>query len=73
MDKKCAMHTHHSPAATEWNALAANNVMQQQTEPFHHCRGGAFVGLRAVYVGKTSLALVVSEKHCLAAYVRRKC
>jgi len=24
-------------AATEWNALAANNVMQQQKGPFRHC------------------------------------
>jgi len=26
-------------AAMEWNALAADNVMQQQTGPFHRCRG----------------------------------
>jgi len=25
------------PAATEWNSLAANNVIQQQTGPFCHC------------------------------------
>jgi len=27
-DKNCAVHTHHSPAATEWNMLTANVVMQ---------------------------------------------
>ena len=32
--------THYpSPAATEWNALAANNVNQQQTGSFRRCRG----------------------------------
>jgi len=27
------------PAATEWNAVAVNNVMQQQTGPFRRCPG----------------------------------
>ena len=27
------------PGATEWNALAANNVMHQQTGPFRRCWG----------------------------------
>jgi len=52
------------------NALAANNVMQQQTEPFRRCRGVMGVqrqrGRSVIYVpacvrvmiGKTSLALV---------------
>jgi len=38
------------PAATEWNALAANNIIQQQqTGPFHHA-GDDFGGLRVVCV-----------------------
>jgi len=27
------------PAASEWNALAANDVTQQRTAPFRRCRG----------------------------------
>jgi len=43
----CALPSH--PAAMEWNALAANIVMQQQTGPFHCCwEGGDFGGLSAV-------------------------
>jgi len=38
-DKKHAVHSHHPLAATEWNALTANNVMQQQTAPLCHCQG----------------------------------
>jgi len=38
------------PAATEWKALAANNVMQQQAEPFPRYRMGDFGGMRAIYV-----------------------
>jgi len=30
---------HHPSAATEWNALAANDVTQWQTGPFRRCRG----------------------------------
>jgi len=36
-------------SAMEWNTLAANNVTQQQMEPFHCCQDD-FGGLRAVYV-----------------------
>ena len=49
-------HSHHPTAETEWNALAANNVMQMQTGPSHEKRGC----VRAVYVCKTSSALVLS-------------
>jgi len=38
-DKKCTVHSCHPPAVTEWNALAANNVMRLQKGPFHCCRG----------------------------------
>jgi len=48
-----------TPAATEWNMLTANNVMQQQMGPFCHFRGCDFGDLRAVYVWWTSLAIVV--------------
>jgi len=48
-DKKRAVHSHHSPAATEWNTLAANDVTQQKTGQFRRCRGW-FWGLRAVCV-----------------------
>ena len=30
---KGTMHSRHPPAATEWNAFAANNVTHQQTIP----------------------------------------
>ena len=36
--QKCAVHSHYPPAATEWNALAANSVIQQHTGPFRRCR-----------------------------------
>jgi len=36
--QKRAVHSHHPLAATEWNAHAANNVIQQQTAPFHRCQ-----------------------------------
>jgi len=36
---KNTMHSHHPPAATEWNTLAANNVTHQQKGPFRRCRG----------------------------------
>jgi len=44
------------------NALAANNIIQQQTEPFRRCRGmmGVYSGnLRAVYVWKSVFDLAV--------------
>ena len=44
--------SHHPSAATEWNALAAHNVMRHQTEPFRRYRGGDFGGLRAVCLWK---------------------
>jgi len=37
--QKHAVHSHHPLIATAWNALSANNVMQQQTGPFRRCRG----------------------------------
>ena len=46
------------PAVTEWNALAANVVMQQQTGPFLCCRGCDFGSLCVFMFGKISLALV---------------
>jgi len=49
---RCALPS--PPAATEWNALAANDVIQQQTGPASVNAGvtglGDFGGLRAVYV-----------------------
>jgi len=38
MDKN-ALCTPITTAATEWNAMAANNAMQQQTGPFRRCLG----------------------------------
>ena len=38
-EKQRAMNSRHSPAVCEWYALAANNVKQQYTGPFHRCRG----------------------------------
>jgi len=47
------------PAATEWNALPGNNVMQQQTGPFRRCRGRLISAACVRFMfGKTSLALV---------------
>jgi len=44
------------PAVTKWNALAANNVMQQQTGPFRCCWGGVISAacVQSVF-GKTAL------------------
>jgi len=39
----------HPSAVTEWNALAANNIMQQQVGPFRQCQRN-FGSLRPVYV-----------------------
>jgi len=39
-NKKRTVHCHHPPTATEWNALAANNVAHQQTAPFRRCWWG---------------------------------
>jgi len=36
----------------EWNALAANIVILQQTGPFRRCPWGDFAGLRAVSLVK---------------------
>jgi len=61
-DKKRAVHSHHPPAATEWNELSENNFMQQQqTEPFCWCQGGGAISAACVrfIFGKTSLALVL--------------
>jgi len=59
-DKKCAVHSHHPLAATEWNALAANDVTQQQTGPFHRCRRVISGACMQFMFGKTPLALVVN-------------
>jgi len=53
---RCALPS--PPAATEWNALAANNVMQQQSEPLRRCREVISAGCVRFMFGKTSLALV---------------
>jgi len=45
-------------AATKWNALAANNVIQQQMGPFRRCRGVISAACVWFMFGKTSLALV---------------
>jgi len=45
------VHSNHPLAATEWNALAADSVIQQQTGPFRRCRGrGDFAVLRVDYL-----------------------
>ena len=55
--KKYAMRSHHPPAATEWNALTANNVMRQQMGPFRCYWGGVIsAGCMHFMFGKTSLA-----------------
>ena len=67
------------PAAMEWNALAANNIMQQQTGPFRRCQGSFRRPVCSLF-GKTSLAVVclllllsppllvlVLFQHCLLA------
>ena len=46
-----------TPAATEWNALAAINVVQQQTAPCCHYRGISADCVRCMF-SKTPLALV---------------
>jgi len=46
------------PTATEWNALAANNVINQQTGPFRRCQGVISAFCVQFVFGKTSLALV---------------
>jgi len=40
------------PAVTEWNALAANDIMQMQMAPFRRCREGGVISasLHAAYV-----------------------
>ena len=47
------------PPAYDWYALTANNIKQQRTGPFHRCWGCISGGLCAVYVYKTSLAVVL--------------
>jgi len=46
------------PSATEWNALAENNVTQQQMAPFRRCRGVISAACVRFMFVKTSLALV---------------
>jgi len=53
-----ALYSHHSPAATEWNALTTNTIIQQQTGPFHRCRG--VISPAYSLFSKTSLALFVA-------------
>jgi len=55
-DKKRAVHSRHLPAATEWNALAENNVTHQQTGPFRPCWGAISAACGRCMFGKTSLA-----------------
>ena len=50
-----------TPTVTEWNALAENNVMQQQMVPFRCCQGMILVASMQFMFGKTSLVLVHSE------------
>jgi len=42
---RCALPS--PPIVTEWNALAENNVMQEQTGPFRRCRS---VVISAIFV-----------------------
>jgi len=57
--QKCVLHCHHPSVATEWNALATNDVTHWPTGPFGSCRG-YFRGLACGVFGKTSLALVMA-------------
>jgi len=51
---RCALRS--TPAATKWNALAENDVIQQRTAPFRRCREGVIspACVRSMF-GKTSL------------------
>jgi len=60
-NKKCTVQSHHPPAATEWNMLAADDVTQQKVGPFRCCLEGWFWGPACGLFGKTSFALVY---HC---------
>jgi len=48
----CALLSPPPQAATEWNALAANNVIQQQTWPVHRCGEGVISAalIRSMFV-----------------------
>ena len=52
--QKCTVHSHHPLAATEWNALAANNGIQQQTGPFCRRQGVISAACMHFVFGKTS-------------------
>jgi len=52
----------------EWNALAAHNVMQQQTGPFCCCRRVILAACVQFMFGKTSLALVSVYIYFLILY-----
>ena len=47
--QKVARHSHHPPAVTEWNKLAANGHAGADGS-IPSLQGGDFSGLRAVYV-----------------------
>jgi len=57
---KRARHSRQPPAATKWNALAADDVTQQRTAPFRRCRGVISAACVQCVFRKTSLALVFS-------------
>jgi len=59
-DKEHAVHSHHPPAATEWNTLAANNVTHEQKGPFCRCRRVISAACVRSMFGKISLPLYVS-------------
>jgi len=47
------------PAATEWNALPANDAKHQQMGPFSRCLGVISAACVRCMFGKTSLAVVI--------------
>jgi len=66
--KKCAVHSHQAPAAMEWTALTAHNIMHEQTGLFCCCRRVFSAACARFMFGKTSLALVSVYIYCLILY-----
>jgi len=58
MENCWVMQPRHPPAATEWNTLAANKVMHQETGPFRCCRSMISAACLRFMFGKTSLTVV---------------
>jgi len=56
--QKRILHCHHPSVATEWNAIAANDITHWPKGPFGSCRG-YFRGLACGVFGNMPLALVI--------------